>query len=179
MVQLTTSLGIAAAGDGVPGEVRRCTIAHQAMTNWCWAAVTAGVVNSGNGGPTDQDRVARRFQGHRYPENTVEFLDQVLRGEGAMRDPVEPINPAADNFGTLIRPEIDADRPLCAQISSLVRQHYVAVTGYAIGPGGAVTLLVQDPADPDPAGAPRRVPLTQFLTSYEGGFWVRAFRTDP
>jgi hypothetical protein len=76
----------------------------------------------------------------------------------------------------LIRPEIDAERPVCAQISSLVRQHYVGITGYSVGPGG-VTLLIQDPADPDPAGHPRRVPLAQFLMSYEGGFWSYAFRT--
>ena len=175
MVRLRNSLGIDAGGDGVPGKVQNCAVAHQQKSNWCWAAVAAGVVNSFAGHATDQDAVARRFQKQRYPDDSAELLGAVLQGERAMNGPAVAIDPRADPFGAVVRGEIDADRPGCAQISSTI-EHYVAISGYQIG-SREVSLLVQDPADPDPAGHPRQVPIDAFLSDYEGGYWSSAIRT--
>jgi hypothetical protein len=180
MVQTVTSFAVSGSGAGVPRYVAGFEVPHQSRSNWCWAAVAAGVVNKYAGeGATDQDRVARHSLGNRYPENTVLFLDHVLARERVMRgDVVEILNDGTDYFEQLIRPEIDAGRPLCAQLTFFNREHYVGISGYSTSSGGVV-LQVQDPADEDPAGDARPVPLAEFRGSYDGeASWTYAFRTE-
>jgi hypothetical protein len=158
-------------------------VEHQQSDNLCWAAVTAGVLNSYL--QTDsprQDQVARDFLGPRYPDDVTAFLDKVLAEEACLRPPIIRIGDyhATDaGFSSIFKPELDAGRPVCAQMTFADRDHYVAIAGYDIDDAGSTQLLVQDPADPNPSAMIRSVALDEFRNSYDGeALWTYAYFTQ-
>jgi hypothetical protein len=120
--------------------------------------------------------------GPRYPENSAQFLEKVLDREGLLRaEPIELVNeqPTLHYFQQLIGPEINAGRPLCAEMRFWDRTHYVAISGYSESAELGITLWIQDPEDDDPGSFPRRVPLDEFRSNYrQGADWKVAFRTQ-
>jgi hypothetical protein len=153
---------------------------HQAKSQWCWAAVTAGVVNLYRPGRTDQDRVARHFLNARYPEDSAQYLEQVLAGESALRRSVifAESPPTDADLEQMVRGEIDSGRPVCAEMTFPDRTHYVAISGYLPSTVGPVLLSVLDPEDEDPASSLRTVPLPEFRENYrQDALWSAAFLT--
>lgn len=146
--------------------------------NWCWAGVAAGVINCYSGaGTTSRDRVARSVLGGRYPADEGQLLNKVLGDHFA--PPMLNVNEAdatRQRFETTIMKEIDAQRPVCAEVV-FDKVHYVGIAGYSIGANEEIALLIQDPADGDPTGI-SYVPIREFLSSYNQRFaWARTFRT--
>ena len=164
---------------GEKGRVRDFRVeSQQPYVNWCWAGVAAGVINSyGGAGATSRDQVARRVLGGRYPADEPQLLHVVLGDHFA--PPMLEVG-AADatpgRFEATIKREIDAQRPVCAEVvSSIV--HYVGIAGYNIASRDDIELLIQDPADDDPDGR-SYVPIREFMDNYNQRFgWARTFRT--
>lgn len=164
-------------------EIARLSVPPQApKRNWCWACVTAGVTNVYEASQLTRNDVARHFLGPGFAtDDSVQFLERVLEDQRVLAD--DPITHAAGEtassaFDQVIRPQIDAGRPVCAEVRWWNRVHYVAISGYSVGPDGSVLLSIQDPEDPAPAFPPRKVPLEEFRHGYRQGMgWRVSFLT--
>lgn len=164
---------------GEKGRVHNFAVESQnPYVNWCWAGVAAGVINCYSGpDATSRDQVARRVLGRRYPVDEAQLLHVVLGGHFAppMME-VDAADVTPERFEATIKREIDAQRPVCAEVVSDI-VHYVGIAGYHVASGGDIELLIQDPADDDPAGT-SYVPIREFLSNYNQRFgWARTFTT--
>jgi hypothetical protein len=164
---------------GEKGRVRNFTVeSQQPYVTWCWAGVAAGVINSYRGaGATSRDQVARQVLGRRYPADEPQLLHVVLGDHFAspMLE-VDAGDATPERFEATIKREIDAQRPVCAEVVSGI-VHYVGIAGYRVASRDDIELLIQDPADDDPDGR-SYVLIHEFMNNYNQRFgWSRTFRT--
>jgi hypothetical protein len=169
--------GVVAMGpSGVRKQIDRFTVERQQRDQWCWAALTHGVLGAYRKAPPAQCDVATRFFQRDCchdggAENTPQILTEVLDRFKLRHGDVlgGSLAPAA------VRSEIAAGRPICIQIEwTDGRAHVVGIGGYVDGGDGRFYVLVSDPGT---GGNPIEVPADSFV--YLGGGWAWTFRTRP
>jgi hypothetical protein len=146
----------------------------QALSEWCWAAVTCAIAAFYRE-PTaeDQCRVATRWlmtpccpPGPDRPDNPLNIPYNVITAlgsnAGAQFD-------AQISFEDLAH-EVDQGRPICCVVDwSEGRSHVLIAAGYT----GDRDLWIDDPALP----GLRRYSWDLFKATYEGGVWRRTILT--
>jgi hypothetical protein len=154
-------------------------VAQQTQTNWCWAAVTAGVASFYAGG-TSMDQCAIVNTALNVPTpgccqdgssstcNVPFFLEDALQQlDHLAGDPVD----GPSTFDQVVA-QIDAQQPLCARIDlSSGGGHFVALAGYS---ADGQYVLVLDPA----SGSATWVVIGDLTTKYQGsGRWTISYFT--
>lgn len=150
---------------------------RQQLSNWCWAASTAGVqAYYREPFAKSQCEIASDWLGSQCcppgpdlpsnPNNVTYNLETALSGNLEA-----PAIGTALSFDDLAR-EIDARRPLCCAIQwSNGEIHFNAVVGYARGQPNKV--VVKDPKYGD-----HELPYDNFATRYRGnGTWIASLKT--
>ena len=173
---------------------------YQEQTNWCWAAVGAGVRDLSNVTPKlRQCEIATQVVGQDRQNFNRQPLPPACGNPGpsnlkeSLRTTLDLLNHLQDyrrggiaDFA-LIQQEIGQGRPVAARIAWDPYDtgfehgaHFVLIVGWKIAPSGAPTLVILDPSGgTGSAGlpaSPQDYGYDEFQTSYKGsGKWVASY----
>lgn len=151
------------------------TIDHQEETNWCWAAVTAGIAHFWGAPQWTQCSVASAYlrltccpAGSNPSCNTAQALSGVLQTTGNLKLTI----PNAVTFAE-IQQEIDAGAPVAARIGWFGGGgHFVALAGYTTANGQFVDVR-------DPWYVSSIVSFAVFTNNYQSaGSWTHTYETQ-
>lgn len=158
------------------GAVSNFSVPFQEQTQWCWAALTLGLIDLAfPASGWAQSSVAGEFvpggscsgaQGGVVPCNTPRNLHEVLGHFNLLH------HWQAGDAENLIQGEIGSQRPLCVRIGwSGGGGHFVAVSAWRWTPTGQMYVHVEDPYF-----GPQDLPVGELRLSYQGsGTWTHSY----
>ena len=164
------------------GAVAGFGVQDQEQTNWCWAAVTLGLMDKYGGPHSRQCEIVGQVKqvnacANPSAANWTFELSGALRGYGYRNgDSI-----AGSVEFESIAEEIDGDRPVCVRlaIGSGGDGHVVAIGGYRVVDGVPYVHIHDPDRTADPPDPP--IPFQVFRTRYRGGGrrWDRTYYTQP
>ncbi|MFC3308424.1 papain-like cysteine protease family protein [Blastomonas aquatica] len=155
------------------GSVAGFAVPASERTQWCWCAVSLGLLKHYNNTQIEQCMLAEDVFGgsicddttNNSPANMDEVLTKLdLLAEARRNGPLSE---------QVIRGEIHAQRPVVVQLYWSDRRHVVAISAYVAGANQNFYLYLNDPARND--GSAIAVALRPF--SYFGATWQYSFLT--
>ena len=182
-------------GGGGPTVVAGFQMQSQgSQTNWCWAATGTSIARFYDQASTlTQCALATNLfssQGFGLQCcgldaaacNQQKSLTDVLTLTGNLRG--NPIQPSI-SFRDLCQ-EIENQKPVAVRIAWPLPPngpgggHFIAVTGYQVGPDGSPYVVVQDPASGDDPIASKTIPLSELTENYDlaQGTWSYTYETQ-
>lgn len=146
----------------------------QDRTEWCWAALTQGVLANNQGTQLSQCEIASIFLakqccGDSGAENRPQKLSEVLT-KFALLDGQPIYGPVPE---ARVIDEIDRGRPVCILLDFTTRAHVVGICGYKRGFDGALRLLIMDSRSGAPAIETAANPF-----KYDGAYWGWTYLTS-
>lgn len=152
------------------------TVSAQEQSSWCWAAVATSVATFLNGiAISQQALVSQAFgvdcsgaKGGNSNCDKAWYLDKAFH-----LLTFKVITRSSSPQLLLVKHEVDAGRPLCAQIAwNSGGAHLATIVGYNIAKDGTEYFQVSDPWYGE-----KDLPVAEFTQNYEsGGTWTHTFR---
>jgi hypothetical protein len=169
-------------GSGAPqtsGSLANFSVPHQQQDNWCWAAVTLGVLTFFNrAAGLAQCDIAKKSLGRldccpprtNNPCDCEWTLDTTLRAYNALVSQSGPCS-----FADVVSEITTRNRPLCCRIGWNPRGgHFVALGGWTVAASGVQYVDVSDPLY-----VSAQQPFRVFSSSYQNaGRWTDSYFTQ-
>lgn len=160
-----------------------CAAPYRGLIEWCWAAVTVGVITAYRSGTTTQCLVAARCLPceqccQPLQEEEVECCNNPEELRTALAEHCGAYHGSENGPEDFIRRCIRDGLPIIARIAwSATSGHYVIIRGYRVMRTGFEVHV----SDPDVKSIPPTpLPLSHLLTFYkQDGVWNASYETQP
>lgn len=166
--------GVLAVGAASSGVQLVIEVPQQEKENWCWAAVSVGVIAHYEHRNVEQCEVAGAVLKTNCCSggcNVPHFMNLVL-------DELHHFGRSANQLEfSQIRAEI-GNHPVACWIDHDRRVgHFVLITGWIIDENNRSYVFVVDPSPGAPHVNPGAMPFSRFQASYDSGSWRRSYTT--